>query len=78
MRTRRSPRNQDALFKALFKPKEEPRSEQPPRSQCRDCRQYPAQKRDTYNCPVKGMKVGLWDTHECFVAKPPKPMRRRK
>lgn len=66
MKTRRSYRNQDRLFKELFQPKEAPvltvRSRR-----CFDCVSYPTHRRNRGYCPTANKVVsGLGENLPCF------------
>jgi hypothetical protein len=67
MRTRRSPRNQDILFKALFpRPEALPPTARTPR--CFDCANYPRGGRSRGHCNLKGETVaGISEDRPCFA-----------
>lgn len=67
MRTRRSPRNQDRLWRYLTPeaPAKEPLPPSPPR--CWDCRHYPKGGRDRGTCALSGLKVAGRSQKECFT-----------
>lgn len=69
MRTRRSPRNQERLFRALFEPEKEPVA----RTYCFDCASYPAGGRSRGRCTLIGTMVNGLGQRHCFwprVAQP--------
>ena len=66
MRTRHSPRNQEILFKALFKP--EPVAVEPiAPSHCWDCLHYPKGGRSRGRCALLDKMVEGMRQKECFV-----------
>lgn len=68
MRTRRSPRNQDILFRALFQPASVP---VPPvvQTRCFDCESYPPRGRSWGHCALHGKTVLGLGEHQCFRAR---------
>lgn len=76
MRTRRSPRNQEILFRQLFAPARTspgtaaaPSVEHVPR--CWDCRHYPKGGRNRGKCALRGEHVnGRSERQACFAARP--------
>lgn len=66
MRTRRSPRNQEILFKALFKPKDVV-CEPVVSKVCFNCRHYPKQGRSHGMCGLNGTKTSGMAMKPCFV-----------
>lgn len=68
MRTRRSPRNQDRLFKVLFKP---PTFSVEPvvTPCCANCINYPDTGRSRGFCTVAGAKVMAISVWPCYAAK---------
>lgn len=71
MRTRRSPRNQDRLFRELFKP--EPQKAKPVEqvNRCWDCHHYPKGGRMDATCKLKGKRVAGRSVMDCFKKRPP-------
>lgn len=71
MRTRRSPRNQDILWRALGgapEPKPEPAPALP---RCWDCRHFPKGGRARATCRLNGLKVnGVRLAPPCFEQRP--------
>ncbi len=67
MRTRRSPRNQEILFKALFPPPEKATPiERSPR--CFDCCHYPKGGRSRGRCALSGESVrGEAENRHCWT-----------
>ena len=59
MNTRRSPRNQEVLFKALFKLPEVPRLHIPPAAECRNCVYFPNHGRGRGTCRVMQARVHM-------------------
>jgi hypothetical protein len=69
MRTRRSPRNQEILFKALF-PKPEPPTPLPPSIRCWDCEYYPKGGRVRGHCRLRCAEVaGIGQDRPCWTAR---------
>ncbi len=69
MRTRRSPRNQDILFKALF-PRPEAPTPAPRTPRCFDCLNYPRGGRSRGHCTLKGeMVYGISADRPCFLGR---------
>lgn len=68
MRTRRSWRNQDILFKALTPPVE-PASPAPKVDRCWDCARYPKGGRERGVCSFKGLVAGRMAGMGCFKAR---------
>lgn len=66
MRTRRSPRNQDRLFKALFKPPAEPKPEPVVTPCCGNCVSYHDNGRSRGECTSFGMIVRCFTVRPCF------------
>jgi len=70
MRTRKSPRNQEILFRALFRPPLERREEGPARPTCFECTQYPKGGRSGCKCKLTGRRMhGTECKPECFRAR---------
>lgn len=68
MHTRRSPRNQDRLFRALFLPPAATATPVPP-SHCWDCNNYPPAGRSRGHCTLSGMMVQGVGVRPCFKAR---------
>lgn len=70
MRTRRSPRNQERLYRLLFTADPTPQPvEHVPR--CWDCRYYPPAGRSRGTCTLRGERVyGRTEHEECFCPRP--------
>ncbi len=67
MRTRRSVRNQEILFKALFKSQPEAHPELVPAKTCFGCANYPKGGRDYQHCTLHGVRVrGATTDRECY------------
>lgn len=67
MRTRRSPRNQEILFRALFMPPEESPIQGPRCPRCWDCLEYPKGGRSRGECLAHGEVVnGITTRPGCF------------
>lgn len=69
MRTRRSPRNQQALWKALTPPVDKPTQDPtpPPVNRCWDCVSYPKGGRSRGDCTLLGVMVcGQTANRPCF------------
>ena len=65
MRTRRSPRNQDRLFRELFTPPSRPPSQ--PGPVCFNCVNYPRTGRARGACSLHGFMVRGQDQRACFL-----------
>lgn len=74
MRTRRSPRNQEILWRALSRQGAAPPAEPlTPRRACWDCVNYPKGGRSRGHCTLLGLMVsGEAENKECFRPRPPK------
>lgn len=68
MRTRRSPANQDRLFRELFRSKL-PGPTPIQSFRCWDCRNYPKGGRNTGRCTLMGMTVMGVKIRSCFEAR---------
>lgn len=69
MRTRRSPRNQDRLFRELFEPKPAPRPVKAELAICRNCIHFPANRRHNGTCNLKGFLVASTTQKDCFQSR---------
>ncbi len=69
MRTRRSPRNQERLFRELFKGEDKAAVATAP-ERCWDCANYPKGGRSRGHCTLKGdMVQGIATDRPCFRAR---------
>lgn len=69
MRTRRSPRNQERLWRALGKQGEQPQERPPTVRRCFDCVSYGGSARNRNECTLIGRIVnGATTGRECFKA----------
>jgi hypothetical protein len=67
MRTRRSPKNQEKLFRELFKPPSERPEEGPAQPMCFNCANYPRGGRSGCKCRLTGTRMNGTETRpECF------------
>jgi|GEM_PF-5251402 len=71
MKTRKSPRNQEILFRALFAPVPERPEEGPAKPRCFECAMYPKGGRSGCKCKLTGQRRnGAECRPECFRARP--------
>jgi hypothetical protein len=68
MRTRRSPRNQEILFRSLFKSPEKIKAGIPVQIMCVYCLNFPNNGRMSGECTLIGERVSGWNKNrECFM-----------
>lgn len=69
MRTRRSPKNQDRLFRELFAPKPTPRPVKAELAICGNCIHFPVNRRHDGTCGHRGVLVAATTRKDCFQSR---------